>query len=199
MKNESMMNLTTNRILQHFQDDSSLAIISSYRTERTEAENKALLQKLKKKVRSLGLGFTELLSKWTEEDKETGEVVSSDERSLMIYGISLKDAVDFGKELQQSSIIYKSKDKCAEVCTIEFVDFDGVKHKEREVVRKFNIRGTSPLNLEDAKNIFEKRKGGPTSKPLKSNRAFRLAELHEVESPRGSIFSDGKERYLKIF
>ena len=45
--------ISTNRILKHFQDDSCLAIISSYRTERTEQENRKLLNKLKQEVKSL--------------------------------------------------------------------------------------------------------------------------------------------------
>lgn len=65
-----------------------------------------MLNKLKQKVRSLKLGFSELISRWSEIDSETKEVISSDERSLMIYGINLDDAIKFGQELQQSSIIY---------------------------------------------------------------------------------------------
>lgn len=190
--------ISTNRILKHFQDDSCLAIISSYRTERTEQENRKLLNKLKQEVKSLKLGFSELISRWSEIDSETKEVISSDERSLMIYGISLEDAIKFGQELQQSSIIYKNADKCAEVCTTEFIDYDGKEHKVGNIVRTFNVSSSTPMNLQDAKDIFEKRKGGPASMPIKSNRAFKLESVLEVESPRGSTFSE-KERYLKIF
>ena len=90
--------ISTNRILKHFQDNSCLAIISSYRTERTEQENRKLLNKLKQKVRSLKFGFSELISRWSEIDPETKEVISSDERSLMIYGINLEDAIKFGSK-----------------------------------------------------------------------------------------------------
>ena len=190
--------ISTNRILKHFQDDSCLAIISSYRTERTEQENRKLLNKLKQKVRSLKLGFSELISRWSEVDSETKEVISSDERSLMIYSISLEDAIKFGQELQQSSIIYKNTDKCAEVCTTEFIDYDGKEHKVGNIVRTFNVSGSTPMNLQDAKDIFEKRKGGPASMPIKSNRAFKLENVLEVESPKGSNFSE-KERYIKVF
>lgn len=190
--------ISTNRILKHFQDDSCLTIISSYRTERTEQENRKLLNNLKQKVRSLKLGFSELISRLSEVDYETREVITSDERSLMIYGISLEDAIKFGQELQQSSIIYKNADKCAEVCTTEFIDYDDTEHKVGNIVRTFNVLGSTPLNLQDAKDIFEKRKGGPASLPIKSNRAFKLENVLEVESPKGSTFSE-KERYMKIF
>lgn len=190
--------ISTNRILKHFQDDSCLTIISSYRTERTEQENRKLLNNLKQKVRSLKLGFSELISRLSEVDYETREVITSDKRSLMIYGISLEDAIKFGQELQQSSIIYKNADKCAEVCTTEFIDYDDTEHKVGNIVRTFNVLGSTPLNLQDAKDIFEKRKGGPASLPIKSNRAFKLENVLEVESPKGSTFSE-KERYMKIF
>jgi hypothetical protein len=157
-----------------------------------------LLNNLKQKVRSLKLGFSELISRWSEIDSETKEVISSDERSLMIYGITLKDAIKFGQELQQSSIIYKNANKCAEICTTEFIDYDGKEHKVENIVRTFNISGSTPMNLQDAKDIFAKRKGGPASIPIKSNRAFKLENVLEVESPKGSTFSE-KERYMKIF
>lgn len=190
--------ISTNRILKHFQDKTNLAIISSYRTERTEHQNRNLLNKLKQNIRKLNLGFSELISRWSEVDPETNNIVNSDERSLMIYGISLEDAIKFGQELQQSSIIYKNADKCAEVCTTEFIDYDDTEHKVGNIVRTFNVLGSTPLNLQDAKDIFEKRKGGPASLPIKSNRAFKLENVLEVESPKGSTFSE-KERYMKIF
>ena len=71
-------------------------------------------------------------------------------------------------------------------------------YKVGNIVRTFNVSSTSPLNLQDAKDIFEKRKGGPASMPIKSNRAFKLENVLEVESPKGSNFSE-KERYTKVF
>ena len=53
-----MLNLTTNRILQHLQDDNSLAIVSPFRTENSVQENNKLLRELKAKVRSMNLGFS---------------------------------------------------------------------------------------------------------------------------------------------
>lgn len=190
--------ISTNRILNHLQDESNLAIISTYRTERSESENKKFLSNLKKQLTSkLKLGFTELISRWTETDEETGEILNSDERSLMIYGISLDDAMNLGKEFQQSSIIYKNATKCAEVCTTDFVDYEGNEYKCGNIVRVFNVSNKTPLNIQDAKDIFEKRKGGPASMPVKSNRAFKLSEVLEVESHKASTFNE-KERFTKI-
>ena len=83
-----MLNLTTNKILQHLQDDNSLAIVSPFRTENSIQENNKLLRELKAKVRSMNLGFSELKSKWVEIDPSSNEQISSDERALMIYGMS---------------------------------------------------------------------------------------------------------------
>lgn len=190
--------ISTNRILNHLQDESNLAIISTYRTERSESENKKFLSKLKKQLTStLKLGFTELIFRWTETDEETCEILNSDERSLMIYGISLDDAMNLGKEFQQSSIIYKNATKYTEVCTTDFVDYEGNEYKCGNIVRVFNVSNKIPLNIQDAKDIFEKCKGGPVSMLIKSNHAFKLSEVLEVESHKASTFNE-KERFTKI-
>jgi hypothetical protein len=190
--------ISTNRILKHFQDDKSLAIISTFRDERSLKENMKLLQELKTFVKNkLKLGFTELISRWSEYKEDTDKVESSDERSLMIYNISLEDALKLGSQYNQSRIIYKNSSKCAEVCTTQFIDYNSKEHNVGEIVRTFNIHTNNPLHLNTAKEIFAKRIGGPASKPIKSNRSFKLENVFEVESPRGSNFSE-HERYLKI-
>ena len=73
----------------------------------------------------------------------------------------------------------------------------GNKFNPGDVVRKFNIGGSTPLNLNDAKEIFSKRKGGPASMPVKSNRAFSLNEMYEVESEKATTFSS-RERWIPI-
>lgn len=192
-----MLDLTTNRILQHLQDKNTLAIISPYRTENSNQENKRLLNNFKSQVRSKNLGFSELKSKWVEIDQNTNQSISSDERALMIYHISLQDAMNFGRIYNQSSIIYKDANRCAEVCTTSFIDSNGHHYTPGNIVRTFNVNGTNPLNLNIAKEIFADRLGGPASKPIKSNRAFTLKEVCMVESPRGNIFSN-EERYSDL-
>ena len=193
-----MLNLTTNRILQHLQDDNSLAIVSPFRTENSVQENNKLLRELKAKVRSMNLGFSELKSKWVEIDPSTNEQISSDERALMIYGISLAKAMELGTQYKQSSIIYKDAAKCAEICTMPFIDASKKKHSIGKVVRTFNVKSKTPLNLDDAKEIFAGRLSGPASKAVKSNRPFTLKEVCIVELPKGSMFSNGEERYVDL-
>ena len=184
-------------VIASFNDDSSLAIVSTFRTERTEKENLQLLNKFKQLVRAKNLGFTELKSRWAEMNPDGSQNVS-DERSLIVYGLSLDTALEFGKMFQQASIIFKDKDKCAEVCTTPFVDWKGVSHTVGSIVQTLNLKSTStPFNINDARDIFEKRKGGPVSILIKSNRPFTLKELFEVEPPRGSTFSR-TEKLIKI-
>lgn len=197
MKN-TIVEISTSRILQHFLDDSSLAIVSTFRVERTKSENMNLLRKFKNQLKAKKIGFTEIVSRWVEQNQETGENESSDERSLLAYGISLEDAMAFGKEFQQSSIIFKNNEKCAEVCTNDFIDWEGHEFKTGDVVRVFNVRSKTPFNLEDAKEIFAKRKGGPASNPIKSNRAFRLSEMYQVESVHPNTFST-TERLIRLW
>lgn len=192
-----MNEIGTNRILSHFTDDKTMAVISTYRTERTESENRSLLKRFKAEVRDMKLGFSEFVSKWVEEDDE-GNMLSSDERSLAIYGISKKDALEFGRQYQQSSIIFKDETGCHEICTVAFKDYDGNRFSPGDIVREFHLDNSRPFNLNDAEDIFAQRKGGPASMPVKSNRAFRLDEMYEVESSKPTTFS-GKERWIPIF
>ena len=45
--------ISTNRLLKHFTDDKTLAVISTFRTERTESENISLIKELKSWVNSM--------------------------------------------------------------------------------------------------------------------------------------------------
>lgn len=103
----------------------------------------------------------------------------------------------FGHALNQASIIFKNREKCAEVCTSEFTDWKGKSHKPGDVVQVFNLLGPTPFNAAIAKDIVEKRRGGPVSIPLKSNRPFTLSEVDEVIQPSGATFSS-REKYVRV-
>lgn len=188
--------ISTSRLLKHLSDSKTLAIISTYRTERNEQENRKLLNELKNTVRKMKLGFTEFIARWVETDDD-GNSESSDERSLMIYGITLDQAIELGKQYDQSSIIFKSSEKCAEVCTVPFTDYAGKEHDVGSIVRVFNMHSDKPLNIDQAKDIFGKRLGGPASMPVKGNRPFNLQEVLEVEPPNAKTFST-EERYIRL-
>ena len=189
--------ISTTRLLKHFTDDKTLAVISTFRTERTESENISLLKELKSWVRRNKLGFTEFVSRWSEQDPETGEIDVSDERSLAIYGISKKDSMMLGAKYQQSSILFKDGNGCSEICTTPFIDYEGNKFNVDDVVRKFNIDGNKTFNLEQAERIFSRREGGPASKPIKGKKAFKLNEVCEVEPVRSATFASN-QRWIPL-
>lgn len=166
--------------------NSTWAIVSPYRGENDDKTNKSLMSSLKSDVRSLGYGFVEFVSRWVED----GEPF--DEKSLLINNCKPEEAIDLGVKYHQSSVIIKDGNKCVEVCTNDFESY-----KRGDVVRTFNLVGDTPMNYNDAKEIFEKRKGGPASKPIKESnpKAFRLSEVYTVEQPRPSYFHD-KSRVL---
>jgi len=99
------------RIIQHIEGDDDFAVISAYRTENTDKQDLAAHVKLKEVVRSLNLGYIEQDSGYTYKDKETGESEIRKERSLFIPNIDYKTAMDIGKQFDQESILFKSKDK----------------------------------------------------------------------------------------
>lgn len=195
MKIEKLNETSTSRIATHIKDREKWAIISPYRSERTVAENKQKMRELKSDVRNAGFGFTQFISRWVED----GE--SFDEESLLIPNMPREKALELGKKYDQSSIISKDGGKCEEVCTTAFIDYDGKENKVGDIVRTFNLSGDEYLNVEEAREIFERRKGGSASYPIKghgTHRAFQLKEVFEVEQSRASYFQSG-ERYKKVF
>lgn len=81
---------------------------------------------------------------------------------------------------------------------MEFTDASGKDHDPGDVVQVFNLRGKTQFNIERARDILEKRRGGPLSVLLKSNRPFSLSEMEEVVPPSGAVFSTS-EKYIRIF
>lgn len=180
----------TFRILGHLQDDSSCAIISPYRGEYSEEENRKRMVNLKSDTRKMGYGFIEFISRWAEGGEEF------DERSILIPGITNKEAFELGKKYEQSSIIYKDDSGCFEVCTNPF---EG--HSRGDVVRKFLNTGEHILNIEQARDIISKKEGGAVPLPIKGGKPFHLGEIKEmfeVEQPRPSYFQT-EERLTKIY
>lgn len=184
---EGLDEASTSRFYQRMTPESEWAIISPYRSEYSEKENRERMVKLKSEVRKLGYGFNQLLSRWVED----GE--NFDEQSLFIPNMKSDEAIKLGKKYEQSSIIINNADGCYEICTTPFEN-----NKEGDVVRKFNLSGNSPMNISDAEQVFSHRKGGAVSKPIKGGKPFRLSEVYEVFAPRASYFQNGY-RMEKIF
>jgi len=171
----------TSRLVKTLTDDSSFAIISACRTEYSDGENFNRTYSLKKDVRQLGLGFNEFVGRWVEKNPEKGQNEASDENSLLIKGISFKDACMLGHKYEQASIIYKDKDRIVEVCTNDYEDYAGHKHRQGDIVNTFHVDPNKPLNSEDASKIFSRQAEGPASMMKKgSNRkAFQIQQANE--------------------
>ena len=176
--NESLNETTTSRVFQHIKSGEPWAIVSPYRYEYSDDENRHRMTELKADVRGEGYGFIHLISRWVEDG------IAFDEESLLIPKCSEEDAITLGKKFEQSSVIVSHDGRCVEICTNPFENYS-----EGEVVRTFNLNNETPMNIKDAEEIFSKRKGGPVSKP-KSKRAkpFTLKEVLVVENPRPSYF-----------
>ena len=194
---DQMLNeISTTRLMNHLSDNKTLAMISIYRSEGSECENRSLLFELKQIVKTkLKLRFSEFISRWAETDEKTNKIITSDERILMIYDISLNKAIELGQKYNQSSIIFKSKDQCTEVCVTPFVDWKGKKYNVNDIVRVFFVKSKTAMNINIAKDIFQKRISGPASMPIKGNRLFTLKNVYEVESPTTSVFATSEKLY----
>jgi len=124
------------------------------------------ITKLKSNVRELGFGFTEFISRWVKDGEKF------DERSLLIGNIDKETALKLGIKYNQYSIIYKDINGCFEICTTPFDNYN-----VGDIIKEFNISGNHILNIDDAKEIFIRRKG-----------VGEYFELHEVFQPRPSVF-----------
>ena len=181
---------TTSNIYRRLTDENTCAIISPYRSEYSENENRLRMNSLKLKVREMGYGFNQFISRWVEGGQ------AFDEQSLLIPNITEEQALLLGKEFEQSSIIFKDSESCREVCITPFENYS-----PGQVVRTFFNTGNHILNIDEAKEIFARRKGGPVSMPVKGSnkQPFSLSsqeafELYEVEQPRASYFQHGETK-----
>lgn len=170
------------RLYHHFTGDKPFAIISTYRPDKSEKQNKADLLELKRIAKKYG--FNEFISRWVED----GEAF--DERSLIIYGIPEKEAFDLAKKYRQSSFIYYDGKTCFERCVTPFESY-----KSGDIVRTYKT-SDDVFNVKDAQDIFQKRKGGPASYPVKGNLPFTLKAVDEVIQARPSYFR--KESYERL-
>ncbi len=110
LKNEGFLKESAvSRIYQHIENNNSFAVISAFRNN-SESNDKNH-QELKAKVRSLGLGFTEIKCGFPEDGKNIQE------RSLFIANIKQKDAVKLGAIFNQHSILFKDSIGFYEIST----------------------------------------------------------------------------------
>lgn len=182
--NESyFIEASNSRIYSKLSDNAdTCAIISPYRSEYSEKENKQRMTNLKSDVRKLGYGFNQLVSRWVED----GEAF--DEQSLFIPDISYKEAYALSTKYNQSSFIFKDDESCREICTTAFETF-----KPGETVRTYFNSGDHVFNFDDAKAVFSKRVGGPASKLIKGSNSqpfqfHQVNEVYEVIPPKPSYF-----------
>lgn len=92
------------RIYQHTRDNETFAIIGSEDKDTHKSRYEELKSLIKKYERKYGhLGYNRLSG--TYQYKLTGEITN--EKSVIIYGISKKDALSIAREINQESIIWK--------------------------------------------------------------------------------------------
>ena len=187
----------TYRIYTHLKEDDKWAIVSPYTTnednpnkEKERADNKKKMVKLKSEVRQMGYGFNELRALWSYPSDSTGEIQQSEEFSLIIYGMGKKEAMQLGKEYEQTSVIVKDGNVVQEICTTPTRY-----HSVGEVIRTYNTTGKNVLNIETAEKVFAKDEHGAASMPIKGgNRPFQLKNEAILEAvyvftpPRASYF-----------
>lgn len=194
---EELNESNSSRLAQHLTSD-QFAIISPYRYENSSYQNAGAMLRLRDDVRKSGYGFIELESKWEETEPDSGEIIESKERSLLIPDCSRNDAIKLGVRYKQSTVISCFDGNCQEVCTREYIDADGNEHEPGDVIRTFNIDKNAPFNAKLAQDILDRRLSGGVSSTVKGGKNFSLKELYEVEHASPSTHN-GEERFFRIF
>jgi len=108
---KNLFESSLSRIWQHIENGDTFGVVSAYKSELSEVENKQRHKELASDIRSMGYGFIEQKSVYTYFDDEEG--VPMEEKSYFIPKISLKDILTLGANYEQESIIFKDDSKFA--------------------------------------------------------------------------------------
>ncbi len=201
--NESLQESSITRIGRQL-EYGNVAIISAYRYNYSEKENRIRQDKLKSIIRNeLKLGYKEFKAKFVGSIEDTGELITSVEYSLFVPNMTRKQAIKLGSQFEQQSVIVKDEDGIQEIATTEFIDENGKSFKVGEVIRTFESTGRNFLNLNDAIEIYSNRVGGSVSKPLNIDKPFtlkqkKLESVYEVLDPKPSMYQTSRS-YVKVY
>jgi len=99
------------RILQHISSTENFGVMSAYRKEKSDDQNKADHKQLKASVRKRGYGFIELRGGYD------GDEGFFSEQSLFIPNIKRSEIIELGKQYDQHSVIHKDKENFALIGT----------------------------------------------------------------------------------
>lgn len=174
-----------NRVLNHI-NSGEFVIISPYREEYSEKENKLRMRELQSIVRkNLKLGYIWLKSTWNSFN-EKGEPNTVEEESLLVPNMTLKQGIELGVKYEQFSIIVKDEDGLKEICTTPY----GSNFKVGDVVQSFNYSDRDSLGLDEVRNILQHKKEGSISTSKKGKVSFSLKKLEKLNRPAFSSFDD---------
>jgi hypothetical protein len=84
--------------------DKSFAVISAYLSSKSEEENVANQNELKKLIREKGYGYKEMRGAWRDNGNADSPITY--EYSLFIPEMTPQDAIDLGKRFNQQAVLY---------------------------------------------------------------------------------------------
>lgn len=144
------------------ESDTKLAIISACRPDSDRTTE------LRSDVLDLGCGYVNVVARWINEEGEP-----EDESSLIVYNISLDDAIKLGTKYEQHSIIYKDEDGLRLISTSPDPESE---YKIGQDITHFDNSGTHFMNISDAEKIFAKQKQGDVSYVPRTKSTFSFKE-----------------------
>ena len=98
---ETISESSLSRIFSHVEGTGSFGVVSAFRDEKSNTENKERHSELKSMIRKSGYGFIEMRGGYN------GDQGFVQEYSLFVPNVSRKDIMEFGKAFDQHSVIFK--------------------------------------------------------------------------------------------
>lgn len=172
--NEEILNEIYDKMQEKF------VLMRAYCNESLEDEKKSLTSSLKYDIKDLRLGYRRYVARFVDD-----EGVTCNEYSVFSNSMGKRRAIALGEKYKQLSIIYGDGQKCEEICTVPFIDSNGIKYSVGDVVKT--------LDLTSAKDIFLSKVTASTCMQLNdlNKKTFHLTEVLEMYDPRPSYFQGG--------
>ena len=164
------------RIMQHISDNKTFGVVSPFRKDNSNKENKDAYAELKNEVREMGYGYIPLMGGYKEEKGFVNE------KSLFIPNITKDDIMEIGRKYNQDSILFKDKSGFYEIGTNRFTGVG-------KILTKFKTKGKD-ISVDDTGNVFTEFfsklvKGGH------SNKKFLFVSEHQT----GNMFVGDRPAY----
>lgn len=146
---------SSNLLSKLYAPNKNIAIVS------IDEKKMDLIEREKSKLEKSKMDYFHVETTWKRTtNPDDGKIRK---QAFVMFGISLQQALELGKELEQNSIIYKDGQAYCEVATKDFVcTKDGKQYSRGTTISRYDIFSNPPLDIKLVVEILSKKKGQQT-------------------------------------